>query len=155
MRARRIIVRSIIAVIIAGSAMGQQWLAADGSAPAKRRALPPKKWDNRTVDTFFSDARSVLDGDRPTFGDGKNVVAGKTPAASGSGDSGAPPPSGDAPPPSGEFVWSKVISPESLMDEIKSYQALVKDDVSNPSKFKGEGFKLRGGTTACSRCCSE
>jgi hypothetical protein len=27
------------------------------------------------------------------------------------------------------------------MDEIKSYQNQVKDDTSNPSKFKGEGFK--------------
>src|SRR5579871_4412615 len=39
---------------------------ADGSG--KKYALPPK-WDKRTMETFFSDAKSALDGERPNFGD--------------------------------------------------------------------------------------
>ena len=41
----------------------------------------------------------------------------------------------------GDFAWSKLISADSLVDEIKSYQNSVKDDVKSPSDFKGEGFK--------------
>jgi hypothetical protein len=142
MRIRAKVSRMFVAILIAGGVMGQQWLAADNSTPAKKRAMPPKKWDNRTVDTFFSDAKTVLDGDRPTFGDATSIASGKTPAGdTGSSGGGAPAGGGDAPAATGEFAWSKLIAPESLMDEIKSYQGPVKDDTSNPSKFKGEGFK--------------
>jgi hypothetical protein len=116
--------------------IGQQWLAAEGPANSgKHRALPPK-WDQRTLDKFFSDARATLEGDRPNFSSG--VTTTKTPSPDNP-SSGTP----DATPagPTGEFAWSKLISPESLQDEIKSYQNLVKEDVKSPSAFKGEGFK--------------
>ncbi len=141
MRIRMTIWRMFLAMLIAGGVIGQQWLAADNSTPAKKRAMPPKKWDNRTVDTFFSDAKAALDGDRPSFGDATSVASAKTQGGDTGNSGGTPAAGGDAPAASGDFAWSKIIAPESLMDEIKSYQSIVKDDVSNPSKFKAEGFK--------------
>lgn len=112
---------------------------ADGSG--KKYALPPK-WDKRTMETFFSDAKSALDGERPNFGDAKSIAKSPTPGAgpSDSGSSGAAP-SGGGDAAGGALAWSKIISPESLQDEIKSYQNTVKDDVKNPSEFKAGGSK--------------
>ena len=117
--------------------IGQRWLAADGPANSgKKRVLPPK-WDQRTLDKFFSDARSTLEGERPNFNSGASIAASKTILARQVGERKRP----ITPTPADDFAWSKLISPESLQDEIKSYQNLVKDDVKNPSAFKGEGFK--------------
>jgi hypothetical protein len=129
--------RALVALAIMVTVIGQRWLAAEGPANAgKRRALPPK-WDQRTLDKFFADARATLEGDRPNFNSG--VATSKAPSPDSPSSSGTP----DSTPagPTGEFAWSKLISPESLQDEIKSYQNLVKDDVKSPSAFKGEGFK--------------
>src|SRR5436305_6681642 len=128
--------RALIPLAIMATIIGQSGLAAEGPANAgKRRALPPK-WDQRTLDKFFTDARATLEGDRPNFNSG--VATSKT-SSTDNPSSGTP----DSTPlgPTGEFAWSKLISPESLQDEIKSYQNLVKDDVKSPSAFKGEGFK--------------
>ncbi len=127
---------AMVAVLL----LTQRGYTADG--PLKRHALPPK-WDKRTIDTFFSDAKATLEGDRPKFGDGKSIAKTGTPAG---GSTDTPPANGDKPSgggeaPAGEMAWSKLIAPESLQDEIKSYQTLVKDDVKNPSEFKGGGFK--------------
>ncbi|HKD37544.1 MAG TPA: hypothetical protein VKB78_12115 [Pirellulales bacterium] len=116
--------------------LSQSWLAADGPAnQGKKRVLPPK-WDQRTLDKFFSDARSTLEGERPNFNN-----AASSPSKTNSPDKSTGPSAPDNTAAAGDFAWSKIVSPESLQDEIKSYQNLVKDDVKNPSAFKGEGFK--------------
>jgi hypothetical protein len=124
--------------LLAVTLIGQRWLAADGPAnSAKKRVLPPK-WDQRTLDKFFSDARSTLEGERPNF----NNAASISPSKTTSPDKSIGPTAPDRPAAAaGDFAWAKIVSPESLQDEIKSYQNLVKDDVKNPSAFKGEGFK--------------
>jgi hypothetical protein len=134
---RTIFCRIGISIAIMATIIGQRWLAADGPANSdKKRALPPK-WDQRTLDKFFSDARSTLEGERPNFNNGASASASRTSPGNPSGPAAPEIPGA----PAGEFAWSKIISPESLQDEIKSYQNLVKDDVKNPSAFKGEGFK--------------
>jgi hypothetical protein len=135
---RTVFCRVLSSLIIASTIIGQRWLAADGTANSgKKRVLPPK-WDQRTLDKFFSDARSTLEGERPNFNNAASISPSKTTSPGKSPGTSAP---DNSAAPAGDFAWSKIVSPESLQDEIKSYQNLVKDDVKNPSAFKGEGFK--------------
>jgi hypothetical protein len=103
-----------------------------GGPPKKvKRALPPK-WSKAETDVFFPDAREKLVGKRPDY-DALNAPVANT----------AKPPTEsiatqtDA----GEAGWSKVISAETLEDEVKSLQKQVSENVTTPAKFKGGGFK--------------
>jgi hypothetical protein len=84
---------------------------------------------------FFADAREKLIGNRPEFAKGGSVVVkgSPPPASSGGGDV----PAATA----GSGTWSKLISAETLEDEIKSLQKQVSENVTTPAKFKGGGFK--------------
>ena len=138
---KALLVRMTLAVAISGTIIAGQLLVADGPAGvARKRALPPK-WDDRVRDAFFTDARATLEGERPKFGDGAGTGAVATSVApngtspAGSGDSTAPTV------PGGATAWSKIVSADTLQDEIKKYQTEVKDNVKNPSEFKGNLFK--------------
>ncbi len=135
---RRFIFRPLLGLIVFALILGSHWLVADSpDTPLRKRAKPPK-WDKRVVDSFFSDARSTLEGPRPDFGTpgpGGAVVGPAAPSTGGpAGDSAAPAVAG-------AFAWSKIISADALLDEIKSYQAPVKNDVKSASDFKGNLFK--------------
>jgi len=139
---KALLIRMTLAVAISGTMIAGQLLVADGPpGVARKRALPPK-WDDRVRDAFFSDARATLEGDRPKFADGTGSTATasntggapSTTAPSGGGDSGAPAAGG-------ANAWSKIVSADTLQDEIKSYQTEIKDNVKNPSEFKGNLFK--------------
>jgi hypothetical protein len=103
-----------------------------GEPPRKvKRALPPK-WTKAETDVFFPDAREKLVGKRPDYG-AKNVQpnsAEKPLAESISTERSL-----------GEFAWSKLISAETIEDEVKSLQKQVGENVTTPAKFKGGGFK--------------
>lgn len=137
-----LLLRMASAVVITATMIAGQWLVADGPpGVARKRALPPK-WDDRVRDAFFSDARATLEGERPNFGD----RPGTAPVASNSGGAPSatvPASGGDSPPATagGAGAWSKIVSADTLQDEIKSYQTEVKDNVKNPSEFKGNLFK--------------
>jgi hypothetical protein len=126
------IFRPLLSVAIVAGMIGGRMLVAD-NAPAvpRKRALPPK-FDDRVRDSFFSDVRATLEGARPNFSDSSNSA---TSATSGSSDSSTPGAT------SGGFAWSKIVSADTLQDEIKHYQTEVKDNVKNPSEFKGNLFK--------------
>ena len=71
---RSLCCRALVALAIMATIIGQRWLAAEGPAnTGKRRALPPK-WDQRTLDKFFTDARATLEGDRPNFNSGTRTM---------------------------------------------------------------------------------
>lgn len=99
-------------------------------------APPPAKWDDRVLDVFFPDARQALVGARPDY----TAAAGGTlqpsagdaaAAAGGAGESNA----------SGSYAWSKLISAETLQDEIKSLGLLLADDVKTRQGFLGGGAR--------------
>ena len=97
------------------------------------RALPPQ-WPKKVTDVFFADAREKLVGERPNYGAASTAVVKTTnPAPSTGGETPAAP--------TGEFAWSKLISAETIEDEIKSLQKQVSENVTTPAKFKGGGFK--------------
>ncbi len=122
-----------VALTIFGSLIGERWLVAESPQPVvQKRALPPK-WDDRVRDAFFSDARGMLEGERPNFGDRSGTAS--SPGPGGVADVGSTPAA------AGGFAWSKIISADTLQDEIKGLQNEVKDNVKNPSDFKGNRFK--------------
>lgn len=138
----KLLFRLALALLIAGTMIAGRWLVAEGTPNvARKRALPPK-WDDRVRDAFFSDARSTLEGERPNFGDRSGPAAtasnsspgGTTSSTPGAGDSGTPAAGGTVP-------WSKIVSADTLQDEVKHYQNEVKENVKNPSEFKGNLFK--------------
>jgi hypothetical protein len=98
-----------------------------------RRALPPK-WPKSVTDVFFPDAREKLVGERPDYR-ATVKLPDRSPSTPGAnaGGSGAPA--------AGGFQWSKLISAETIEDEVKAIQAKVSASVTTPAKFKGGGFK--------------
>ncbi len=132
----RFFLRLTFFIAIASAVIAQQWLAADQPPPAQKRRSAPPKWDRRIIDSFFPDARSTLEGPRPDFAKSSTpsgAPVGNVPAG---GTSDTPDPAAG-----GAMAWSKLISAETLQDEIKSYQTPLRDDVKNPSEFKGNRFK--------------
>ena len=98
------------------------------AAPAKAKEEPaPTSWEKRVTDVFFADPRAVLVGPRPEY---KTTVVSAANAAGGAAEKSA---SGGA--------WSKLISADTLQDEIKSLQPQLADDVKTLQGFLGGGNK--------------
>jgi hypothetical protein len=105
--------------------------APPGSARPKR-AKPPT-FDQRTKDTFFEDADQALVGPRPQYGTGNKSA---TAATSGAKE----PATSDAP--GGTYAWSKIISPETIEDEVKSIAKTLNQAVATPQQFAGGANKI-------------
>jgi hypothetical protein len=119
----------VLAVLVA--AVGSPGSAGDrGATKPRKRAAPPARFDKATTSTFFDDAFTTLQGTRPRF-----EAGGRGPVASGAV---AQPTTGD--PTAGGFLWSKIVSEETLTDEVKDRKADVATAVANPSDFKGGGY---------------
>ena len=119
----------MLAVLVA--AVGSPGSAGDrGATKPRKRAAPPARFDKATTSTFFDDAFTTLQGTRPRF-----EAGGRGPVASGAV---AQPTTGD--PTAGGFLWSKIVSEETLTDEVKDRKADVATAVANPSDFKGGGY---------------
>jgi hypothetical protein len=116
-------------------AWGTAWLAAQPAL--KRRAatgtLSPPKFDEKSRQFFFKDAREQLVGER-----GVAPAAGSTPAntpATAASDAGENSGSGD-------FAWSALVSASTLEDEIKAQVSDVTTATKSPSEFKGGGYEV-------------
>lgn len=119
----------MLAVLV--SAVGSPGSAGDrGATKPRKRAAPPARFDKATTSTFFDDAFTTLQGTRPRF-----EAGGRGPVASGAV---AQPTTGDLT--AGGFLWSKIVSEETLTDEVKDRKADVATAVANPSDFKGGGY---------------
>ena len=100
------------------------------AAPKKgtKRAHPPK-WEEEKEDrVFFKDAFSKLVGERPDYA---NLA--KTTRPDPGTETGSTP--GDG------VKWSKLISSDTLEDEVKAYVQVLATDVNVPSKFKAGGYR--------------
>lgn len=111
------------------------WQAAWAQNKGLQRALPPR-WNDEIKSIFPDEASKELKGSRPNFAAG-TPAAGTTNVATSSGSGGATP----APAATGAAAWSKIIEPDSILAEIKSYQQPVAEDVKSVSEFKGGGYK--------------
>jgi hypothetical protein len=104
-------------------------------------APPPTHWESRVTDVFFPDARAALIGPRPAWMTavmtGSGDASGKSVQMAG-GKSSANPNAGAE---TGALSWSKLISADTLEDEIKSLQPLLADDVKTQQGFLGGAYK--------------
>jgi len=116
-------------------------LTALAQTPKKRAAAP--RFNDSDKEIFFTDARTTLVGERPAFS--ASALATKSTTGTAASTTNAAATTTIATPGSpaagGAFAWSKLISPETLVDEIKRYQPLLADEVKSPSQFKGGGMK--------------
>ena len=101
-----------------------------------KRAKLPQVGSSNPDSPFFDNAFDKLKGERTI---GRGVVANKN------GNNSNP---ADNTPASGAgttFAWSKMISPETIEDEVKSLKLKIDMDVNQPSAFAGRGYqKARG-----------
>lgn len=93
-----------------------------------RRAAPPADWPAPIAEQFFPDAFATLEGPRPDF-TAKQTAPGATTTA----------PAATAP--AGGITWSALVSPETLVDEIKQMKRLVDQSVAKQRGFISGGFK--------------
>lgn len=123
-----------LALFAAGVALRAQQPPRSGppAKPSKPQRAKPPVWTDRAKSAFFDDPRQALVGDRPDYGN----------RPQGSASPATPSPSGsDATPSAGIFAWSKIISPETIEDEVKTIAKGVNDAVVNPQQYAGGGYK--------------
>jgi len=107
-------------------------VAASPGTPPRRARPPAANWDKATTGTFFDDALSELEGQRPDF---SYVAVRPVVTASGATGQGS-----DSQPAGDGFKWSGLVSGDTLTDEIKEMKDRVAPTVATPSTFKGGGY---------------
>ncbi len=121
-------IRTITAALVSGLCAAAFLFAAEADKKPKGEP-PPEKWDKRVLDTFFPDAREALVGPRPDY----RKSAGKTGDGSKPGDENSAA--------GGAFAWSKIISADTLQDEVKSLGPQLAEEVKTPQVFLGGANK--------------
>lgn len=95
-----------------------------------RRALPPH-WSKDVTDLFFADARTALVGSRPQFP--------HVPATSATSPNDATKRRSAAA--DGATGWSRVISAETLEDEVKAQKLLLDQQLTSLGEFKSGRYR--------------
>jgi hypothetical protein len=96
--------------------------------PSAQKTAQPPTWEEVESRVFFKDAFSKLVGERPDY---KNLKsANSTP--SGETPDGSPPANAE---------WSKLVSRETLEDEVKSYVTTLAEDIDVPARFTAGGYR--------------
>lgn len=90
-----------------------------------KRSLPPEKFDKQTEEVFAGTAQDRLSGPRPSL----------QPATEQANGLPTETPEG----PEAGFAWSKLISAETIEDEIKSHRADLTQGVRNVRAFRSGG----------------
>jgi cytochrome c556 len=127
---------SILSQIAAAAADSDQ-----NPVPKNTQAAPPAQWDSRVTDVFPSNPQAALNGPQPAWmtavltGHGNTVAKNNASGAAGQGGNSASVASG------GALPWSKIISADTLQDEIKSLQPLLAEDVKTQPEFLGGAYK--------------
>ncbi len=126
----------IAAIFLAGVAAAFDQNSGDHSQSNSKVVSPPAKWDDRVLGVFFPDARQALVGTRPNYA--AAGTAGKSPGAdTGAGSTADGSAEAST---SGTYAWSKLISADTLEDEIKSLGLLLAADVKTRQGFLGGGL---------------
>ncbi|HZZ30320.1 MAG TPA: cytochrome c [Pirellulales bacterium] len=111
-------------------------------APPLTYVAPPAQWDRHVLDAFPPDPASLLKGPRPQWMTdaalGKGKPGPKNNGVAGVGQGGKSTSGAAA---GGALPWSKIISADTLQDEIKSLQPLLAEDVKTQQAFLGGEYK--------------
>lgn len=100
---------------------------------AERRAAAPKFESDAFRDTFFDSADQAIRGERPKLGQGLAPAA----AAPAGRDAGSPEQASES---STESTFTKLITPQSLEDEIKRVRLQFDAVITTPTAFNSGGF---------------
>ncbi len=122
--------RGLVAIVTAGVAVGSLTVVIAG----ERRAAAPKFSGDSFRGTFFQSADEAIRGQRPSLGQSiepapRAVAAAAKPAATGGTG-------GDV-----DSVFTSLISPASLEDEIKRVRLMFDAAVTTPGAFKSGEFQ--------------
>jgi cytochrome c' len=131
----RLVIASTAAAALLGVLSG-----AFAQSKTTKRAPPPKFDPKKVEQTFFADARKELKGPRPS-GVAMTATANKNSATTADRTDNSTATAVE--PAAGAVVWSRLISAETLVDEIKSYQPLLAEKVKTPSVFKSANQEVR------------
>jgi hypothetical protein len=121
---RRIVLAVWLAALVAAVP------AADRNVPPRLRSRPPSlPWNRLVTDAFFDDAFDTLDGARPDFSSRPpQAAAGMLPGPAAGAEGGG-------------VAWSKLVSGETLVDEIKDRASGLAEGIATPASFKGGGYR--------------
>ena len=120
MRRLKILMAAMMVLVLA-----QAIFSAPGDGKGKKKGtVPPPKFSKDVEGTFFNDAAAELLGDRPDFSKSGSTPGGTvdTPEEGGAA-AGA------------TYSWSKLISSDTLENEIKKHVAALAPSMATPSKF--------------------
>lgn len=132
----RLVMATGLSMVLALGAGGALW----GQRQRKpQRAEPPKFTGKEFSGTFFSDVRSVLQGERPT-GKAADGAAVHSAAAPGTAAPASP---GASDPGAATEGWAKLISASTLEDMVKNSKLRLDELVASPTKFAGGYVEAR------------
>ena len=127
--------RAAVIAVIVGVCLATTYslmAAGDGKQAKPRRAKPPA-WNQRAKSIFFDDLDRALIGPRPNYSEGSpQRPARSTLAGDRMSDGNAS---------RGLFAWSKIISAESIEDEIKLIAKEVDAIVTTPQRYAAGGYR--------------
>jgi hypothetical protein len=135
----RVIWATAVCAVLAASWVAS-WVAAQQNPRGTKPRVEHKKFESgETRRVFFDDVFEVLVGSRPRQLD--RPVASSAPSAPGipPGDSASRPPAELAS--TGDRGWPALITATTIEDEIKAIKQMVDRDVTNPSEFRGRGYR--------------
>lgn len=108
-------------------------IAQDQAKAPTKRVSPPKFSPSEVSQVFFDDVFVKLQGERPANPTANAaLVQGATATVSANG----------APSVGGAGNWSKLISAQTIEDEIKAIKLEIDKNVTTPSEFAGRGHKV-------------
>lgn len=135
MRTRSYLCTGLVLLTLATWLAAHDWLAAqDKGKSAAKRVAPPKFKPAEVSQVFFDDVFAKLQGERPA-----STTAAPTGAAAGGATANVAASAGGA---ASSGTWSKLISAQTIEDEIKAIKQEVDKNVSTPSDFAGRGHKV-------------
>lgn len=106
--------------------------------PRGRFTAPPPKWDASVRDIFFLDARQELGPGEPPSAPLAGTPSPPMPVPAASAPVAEAPATGST---TGAEQWSKLISPATIEDEVKSISQSLSDLTQTAGKFKSGGYQ--------------
>jgi hypothetical protein len=120
--------------------LASSWVIAQQRQVNSKPRVAHKKFDTgETRRIFFDDVFEVLVGSRPAQLDRPSPSTAS--AASGAPRASSSSVAGSSADPAGDRKWSALISAATIEDEIKAIKQLVDREVTNPSEFRGRGYR--------------
>ena len=126
----------VLLLLLAALSIGRTLVSAPQRGGQQPRRARRPVWDETVVgDIFFRNVLTdALVGKRPES-------LGRTPLAGNGPTTPTEKPATKTASSGGLYPWSRIISAETIEDEVKAIKLLVDENISTPNKFKTDGYK--------------